>query len=83
VPELLDLRSGGDGLEATGLEPHRHRRRRRDSRAGARRGVTALGQRFAAVAATASPFATQLRPERSGDAGLQIYENLVSAVASA
>jgi imidazoleglycerol phosphate synthase glutamine amidotransferase subunit HisH len=41
VPELLDLRSGGD------------------------------------------LFATQFHPERSGEAGLQIYENLVKTVASA
>jgi imidazole glycerol-phosphate synthase subunit HisH len=46
-------------------------------------GVTEHGRRFAAVVASGSLFATQFHPERSGEAGLQIYENLVKAVASA
>jgi imidazole glycerol-phosphate synthase subunit HisH len=44
-------------------------------------GVTEHGRPFAAVVASGSLFATQFHPERSGDAGLQIYENLVKAVA--
>jgi glutamine amidotransferase len=44
-------------------------------------GVTDHGRRFAAAAARDNLFATQFHPEKSGDAGLQIYENLVKAVA--
>jgi glutamine amidotransferase len=45
-------------------------------------GVTEHGRAFAAVVARGSLFATQFHPERSGDAGLQLYEHLVKAVAS-
>jgi glutamine amidotransferase len=45
-------------------------------------GVTEHGRRFAAVAARGNVFATQFHPEKSGDAGLTIYANLVKAVAS-
>jgi glutamine amidotransferase len=44
-------------------------------------GVTEHGRAFAAVAARGNVFATQFHPEKSGDAGLQLYENLVKAVA--
>jgi glutamine amidotransferase len=43
-------------------------------------GVTEHGRRFAAVAARDNVFATQFHPEKSGDAGLQIYANLVKAL---
>jgi glutamine amidotransferase len=45
-------------------------------------GVTEHGRPFAAVAARGNVFATQFHPEKSGDAGLAIYANLVKAVAS-
>jgi glutamine amidotransferase len=45
-------------------------------------GVTEHGRPFAAVAARGNVFATQFHPEKSGDAGLTIYANLVKAVAS-
>jgi glutamine amidotransferase len=45
-------------------------------------GVTEHGRPFAAVAAREHVFATQFHPEKSGDAGLTIYANLVKAVAS-
>jgi len=46
-------------------------------------GVTEHGRPFAAVVARDNVFATQFHPEKSGDAGLQLYENVVKAVASA
>jgi glutamine amidotransferase len=45
-------------------------------------GVTTHGRAFASVAAHGNVFATQFHPERSGEAGLQMYENLVKAVAA-
>jgi glutamine amidotransferase len=45
-------------------------------------GVTEHGRAFTAVTARDNVFATQFHPEKSGDAGLQIYANLVKAVAS-
>jgi glutamine amidotransferase len=45
-------------------------------------GVTEHGRPFAAVAARGNVFATQFHPEKSGDAGLAIYANLVKAAAS-
>jgi glutamine amidotransferase len=50
---------------------------------GATLGVTEHGRPFASAVAAGGVFATQFHPERSGEAGLQIYENLVKAVASA
>jgi glutamine amidotransferase len=44
-------------------------------------GVTEYGTAFAAVVAKDALFATQFHPEKSGDAGLQIYQNLVKAAA--
>lgn len=43
-------------------------------------GVTEHGRRFAAVAARGNVFATQFHPEKSGEAGLQLYANVVKAV---
>ena len=43
-------------------------------------GVTEHGRRFAAAAARENVFATQFHPEKSGRAGLAIYENFVKAV---
>jgi glutamine amidotransferase len=43
-------------------------------------GVTEHGRAFAAVAARDNVFATQFHPEKSGDAGLQIYANLVKSL---
>jgi glutamine amidotransferase len=43
-------------------------------------GLTEHGRRFAAVAARDNVFATQFHPEKSGEAGLAIYANLVKAV---
>jgi glutamine amidotransferase len=40
-------------------------------------GVTEHGRRFAAVVAKDNVFATQFHPERSGDAGLALYEAFV------
>jgi glutamine amidotransferase len=45
-------------------------------------GITEHGRTFAAVAARDNVFATQFHPEKSGQAGLAIYANLVSAVAA-
>jgi glutamine amidotransferase len=42
-------------------------------------GVTEHGARFAAAVAVENMFATQFHPEKSGDAGLEIYRNLVKA----
>lgn len=44
-------------------------------------GETDYGQGFAAAVARGNLFATQFHPEKSGPAGLQIYENLVEAAA--
>ena len=44
-------------------------------------GVAEHGRAFAAAAAADNVFATQFHPEKSGDAGLRIYANLVGAVA--
>ena len=46
-------------------------------------GVTEYGRPFASVIAHGNVFATQFHPEKSGDNGLQLYENFVKAVASA
>lgn len=45
-------------------------------------GVTIHGRPFSAVVARENLFATQFHPEKSGEAGLQIYENFVKAVSS-
>ena len=45
-------------------------------------GVSEHGRPFAAIVADGNLFATQFHPERSGEAGLQLYEHLVKAVAS-
>jgi glutamine amidotransferase len=45
-------------------------------------GITEHGRPFAAVVASGSLFATQFHPERSGEAGLQIYENVVKSAAA-
>jgi glutamine amidotransferase len=44
-------------------------------------GVTDYGSPFSAVVAKGSLFATQFHPEKSGDAGLSIYEAFVKEVA--
>ena len=46
-------------------------------------GVTEHGRPFASVVARDNVFATQFHPEKSGEAGLQIYESFVKAVAAA
>jgi glutamine amidotransferase len=46
-------------------------------------GVSEHGRTFAAAAATDAVFATQFHPEKSGEAGLQVYENFVKAVSAA
>jgi glutamine amidotransferase len=43
-------------------------------------GSTEHGRTFTAVAARENVFATQFHPEKSGDAGLQLYANLVKVV---
>jgi glutamine amidotransferase len=40
-------------------------------------GVTEHGRQFSSVVAAANVFATQFHPEKSGDAGLSIYEGFV------
>ncbi len=45
-------------------------------------GVTRHGRTFAAAAARDNVFATQFHPEKSGEAGLALYANLVEALAS-
>ena len=45
-------------------------------------GVTEHGRPFASVIARDNVFATQFHPEKSGEAGLQLYENVVKVVAS-
>jgi glutamine amidotransferase len=45
-------------------------------------GVTEHGRPFSAAIARENVFATQFHPEKSGDAGLQLYRNFVRAVAA-
>ena len=45
-------------------------------------GATEHGRTFAAVIARDNVFATQFHPEKSGDAGLQLYANIVREVAA-
>ena len=45
-------------------------------------GVTEYGRRFTSAVSVDNVFATQFHPEKSGDAGLHIYENFVRAVAA-
>ena len=45
-------------------------------------GATEHGRTFAAVVARDTVFATQFHPEKSGDAGLQLYANIVREVAA-
>jgi imidazole glycerol-phosphate synthase subunit HisH len=45
-------------------------------------GATEHGRTFAAVVARDNVFATQFHPEKSGDAGLQLYANIVREVAA-
>ncbi len=49
---------------------------------GATIGVTQHGRTFASVLAQGNVFATQFHPEKSSDAGLQIYESFVKTVAA-
>ena len=44
-------------------------------------GITEYGRRFSSVVAHDNVFATQFHPEKSADAGLQIYASFVKAVA--
>ncbi|MGZ4151655.1 MAG: imidazole glycerol phosphate synthase subunit HisH [Actinomycetota bacterium] len=46
-------------------------------------GVTEHGRAFSSAIAQANVFATQFHPEKSSDAGLQIYASFVKAVAAA
>jgi glutamine amidotransferase len=46
-------------------------------------GATEHGRPFAAAVARGNVFATQFHPEKSGEAGLQLYENLVKEVIAA
>jgi glutamine amidotransferase len=46
-------------------------------------GATEHGSRFTAVVARDNVFATQFHPEKSGDAGLHIYERFAKEVAAA
>ena len=45
-------------------------------------GLTEHGRAFTAVTARDNVFGTQFHPEKSGDAGLQLYANFVKAVSS-
>jgi glutamine amidotransferase len=45
-------------------------------------GTTEHGRPFSAVVARDNVFATQFHPEKSGEAGLQLYRNFVRAVAA-
>jgi glutamine amidotransferase len=45
-------------------------------------GATEHGRAFAAVVARDNVFATQFHPEKSGDAGLQLYGNIVREIAA-
>jgi imidazole glycerol-phosphate synthase subunit HisH len=51
--------------------------------AGLTVGVTNYGRPFSAVVAQDNVFATQFHPEKSGEAGLRIYERFVKDVAAA
>jgi glutamine amidotransferase len=44
-------------------------------------GTTSYGRTFAAVVARENVFATQFHPEKSGEAGLHLYERLVGSLA--
>jgi glutamine amidotransferase len=46
-------------------------------------GATDYGRRFAAAVASENVFATQFHPEKSGEAGLQLYEAFVKEAAAA
>ncbi|MGE5227002.1 MAG: imidazole glycerol phosphate synthase subunit HisH [Planctomycetaceae bacterium] len=46
-------------------------------------GETEHGRRFSAAVADANVFATQFHPEKSGEAGLHLYENVVREVRAA
>lgn len=46
-------------------------------------GITEHGRPFSSVVARENVFATQFHPEKSSDAGLQIYESFVRAVVAA
>jgi glutamine amidotransferase len=46
-------------------------------------GETEHGRRFSAAVADANVFATQFHPEKSGEAGLHLYENVVREVRGA
>ena len=46
-------------------------------------GRTEHGRPFAAVVARDNVFATQFHPEKSGDAGLHVYERFAKEVAAA
>ncbi len=52
-----------------------------DAVAGVTVGATDYGRPFSAAIAKGNVFATQFHPEKSGDAGLAIYEAFVKAVA--
>jgi glutamine amidotransferase len=43
--------------------------------------TTTYGHTFSAVVAQDNVFATQFHPEKSGDAGLQVYERFVRSLA--
>jgi glutamine amidotransferase len=43
-------------------------------------GVTDHGREFSSVLANDNVFATQFHPEKSGEAGLQVYQNFVKEV---
>ncbi len=45
-------------------------------------GATEHGRAFSAVVARANVFATQFHPEKSGEAGLELYANIVREVAA-
>jgi glutamine amidotransferase len=46
-------------------------------------GICEHGRAFGAAVASANVFATQFHPEKSGEAGLQVYEHFVKAVQAA
>jgi glutamine amidotransferase len=54
-----------------------------DPQPGVAVGVTEHGREVAAAIARGNVFATQFHPEKSGDAGLQIYANLVAETRAA
>jgi glutamine amidotransferase len=54
-----------------------------DPQPGVTVGVTEHGREVAAAVARGNVFATQFHPEKSGDAGLQIYANLVAEARAA